>query len=279
MCEMGARQAGDIAELCALVKPDYIVFTGVCAQHVQTFGSEENVFRAKCECLDSSAKTVVCGNALWGRIVESYPEAAGKCRFVGSHEDLRLSATKTAFELTVGGESVGVEIPLLGEAAAENVALAAAMAELLGLTKEEILSGIAKLQPVEHRLQLLEKDGVYILDDAYNCNEKGAKIAIDALKRFDGRKYIVTPGIVETGVLHEQVNGRLVDLLAAADLDRVLLVGETQVKVIVEAYKSAGGDMSALQVVPSLQDAVQALEGRLSAGDCVLFMNDLPDVV
>jgi UDP-N-acetylmuramoyl-tripeptide--D-alanyl-D-alanine ligase len=176
-------------------------------------------------------------------------------------------------------ESAAVRVPLLAEAAAENVALSVAVAELLGLTKEEILSGVAKMQPIEHRLQLLEKDGVYILDDAYNCNEKGAKIAIDALCRFAGKKIIVTPGIVETGVLHEQVNGHLGELLAAAGLDQVFIVGETQIKVLVDAYKNAGGDERALKVVPSLQDAVKALQGQLSAGDCVLFMNDLPDVV
>jgi len=279
LCEMGARQAGDIRQLCDLVQPDYIVFTGVCAQHVQTFGSEENVFRAKCECLDSSAKTIVCAEDLRERIAGAYPELLEKCVFVSLPQDVNCLATATEFTLSVGTESAAVRVPLLGEAAAENIALAAAVAQMLGLTKEEILSGVAKIQPVEHRLQLLEKDGVYILDDAYNCNEKGAKIAIDALLRFAGKKIIVTPGIVETGVLHEQVNGRLGELLAAARLDQVFIVGETQVKVLVDAYKNAGGDERALKVVPSLQDAVQALQGQLSAGDCVLFMNDLPDVV
>jgi UDP-N-acetylmuramoyl-tripeptide--D-alanyl-D-alanine ligase len=128
-------------------------------------------------------------------------------------------------------------------------------------------------------LQLTKEGGVYILDDAYNCNEKGAKMAIGALKRFSGKKYIITPGIVETGVLHEEINGGLGRLLAEAALDMVVLVGETQAKVIIEGYKNAGGDMDALRVVPSLQDATALLQGRLGEGDCVLFMNDLPDCV
>ena len=106
---------------------------------------------------------------------------------------------------------------------------------------------------------------------------KGAKIAIDALKRFAGKKYIVTPGIVETGVLDKEINGELGALLAGAGLDLIVLVGETQAKVIVDGYKAAGGDMDALRVVPSLQDATQLLQGKLAEGDCVLFMNDLPD--
>ncbi len=279
LCEMGARRLGDIRELCDLVQPDYILFTGVCAQHVQTFGGEEQVFVAKCEALSSSAKLAVCGEALRDRIEENYPEFVEKCRFVGSVEGAEFGATSTKIALTVCGESVMVQLPLLGESAVENVLIAVRMAEELGLTKDEILAGLQQLKAVPHRLELTVKDGVYILDDAYNCNERGAKIAIDALGRFAGKKYVVTPGIVETGVLHEAINGRLGELLAEASLDGVFIVGETQAKVIVDGYKNAGGEMGAMRLVPSLQDAVRALAGGLSAGDCVLFMNDLPDVL
>ena len=279
LCEMGARYIGDIRELCDLVQPDYILFTGVCAQHVQTFGGEEQVFTAKCEALSSTARLAVCADSLQEKIAENYPELFEKCRFVGSPESVNFAAAKTEITLTICGECLSAEVPLLGEAAAENVLLAVRMAEVLGLTKDEILAGLAKVKPIAHRLELTQKDGVYILDDAYNCNERGAKIAIDALGRFEGKKYIVTPGIVETGVLHEAINGKLGQLLATAKLDGVLLVGETQAKVIVDGYKNEGGNMDALSVLPSLQDAVNALKGKLSAGDCVLFMNDLPDVI
>lgn len=275
--EMGARRKGDIRELCDLVQPDYILFTGVCAQHVETFGSVDGVFHAKCEALSSCAKLVVCGGGLRERIEKEYPAEAEKCRFVCEAKDICLRADGAAFTLPLQGGDLAVDTCLLGEAAVENISLAAALAEVMGLTAQEIAAGVKKLQPTEHRLQLSKEGGVYILDDAYNCNEKGAKLAIDALKRFSGKRYIITPGIVETGVLHEEINGRLGAMLAEAALDTVVLVGETQAKVIVDGYKNAGGDMDALRVVPSLQDATALLQGRLSDGDCVLFMNDLPD--
>ena len=120
---------------------------------------------------------------------------------------------------------------------------------------------------------------MFILDDAYNCNIKGAKIAIDALKRFDGKKYVITPGIVETGVLQEEINGELGKELALAGLTKVLIIGSLQAKVIVDGYTRAGGNADALKMVPSLDHAVECLKNDLQAGDCVLFMNDLPDVV
>lgn len=275
--EMGARRAGDIKELCDLVQPDYILFTGVCAQHIETFGDLDGVFHAKCEALSSSAKLIVCGGGLRERIEKEYPDALEKCRFVGQAKEIELRADGTAFVMSLQGGDLAVDTCLLGEAAVENIMLAAALAEVMGLTAEEIATGVKKLQQTEHRLQLTKEGGVYILDDAYNCNEKGAKMAIDALKRFSGKKFIITPGIVETGVLHEEINGRLGVMLAEAALDMVVLVGETQVKLIADEYKKAGGNPEALHVVPSLQDATALLQGRLSDGDCVLFMNDLPD--
>ena len=68
IAEMGARKAGDIAELCALVKPDYAVFTGICEQHIQGFGSLDNVWAEKSEILKCGAKKVICGESLKNRI-------------------------------------------------------------------------------------------------------------------------------------------------------------------------------------------------------------------
>jgi UDP-N-acetylmuramoyl-tripeptide--D-alanyl-D-alanine ligase len=277
--EMGARQEGDIKELCELVKPDYILFPGVCAQHIQTFGSKEAVFRAKCEALFSTAKTVICGKGLEDRIAKTYPEQAAKCVFASEGKGVELRATETAFTLVLEGGEVAVKTALLGEGAVENISLAACLAEKLGLTQDEIARGAEKLQPVEHRLALSQENGVYILDDAYNCNIKGAKAAIAALGRFEKSKYVITPGIVETGVLHSEINGELGCVLAGAGIDLTVLVGETQARVIEKAYLQAGGAADRLIIVPSLERAVEAIQGRLAAGDCILFMNDLPDVV
>ena len=153
------------------------------------------------------------------------------------------------------------------------------LAKELGVSKEDIVVRTAKIKAVPHRLELLNENGVFILDDAYNCNIKGAKIAVDALQRFGGKKYVITPGIVETGVLQQEINGELGALLAQAGVDKVMIVGSLQAKVIVDGYTSAGGDADALKTVPSLEHAVELIKGDLQAGDCILFMNDLPDVV
>ena len=67
--------------------------------------------------------------------------------------------------------------------------------------------------------------------------------------------------------------------MAGEGIDLIVLVGETQARVIEKAYLQAGGEAEKLIVLPSLEKAVEIISGKLSAGDCILFMNDLPDVV
>ncbi len=278
IAEMGARKAGDIQELCALVKPDYGVFTAVCPQHIASFGSLEKVFEEKSCILRAGAKTVVCGESLQTRIGEDF--AGDSILYAGGSQikDLRLSGTKTAFTLSIDGEEVAMETSLLGRIAAENIALAATLCRQIGMTTEEIAQGIAKLQAAPHRLQLLENNGVYILDDGYNCNIEGAKAALEVLSRFAGRTCIVTPGIVEGGILEEELNGCLGAEIAAHKVDKVIFVGDTLVGAVKDGYLQAGGEEERVIVVRTLDSAQAELAEWVQTGDAVLFLNDLPDV-
>lgn len=273
IAEMGARKQGDIAELCALVRPDYAIFTGVCEQHISSFGSLENVILEKSEILKCGAKKVVCGKKLQGLIPQTESTV-----FAEPAESVRLSSKDSSFTLSVNGEAIEGNTSLLGEAGVENIALSATLCSILGMTGEEIARGIRKLQPIPHRLQLLENNGVYILDDGYNCNIEGAKNAVDVLSGAEGRKCIVTPGIVECGVLEEELNGKLGQMLAEKNFDKVILVGDTLVGAVKNGYLSSGGDTERLETVPTLAMAQEKLGAWLERGDTVLFLNDLPDV-
>ncbi|MBQ9729404.1 MAG: UDP-N-acetylmuramoyl-tripeptide--D-alanyl-D-alanine ligase [Clostridia bacterium] len=284
IAEMGARHAGDIFELCELVKPDFAVFTGVCAQHVETFGSEENVFAEKAEIIKSTAKKIVCGAALKERVL-AYggltAEEKEKCRFADLAETVSsvcYEAESTKFVLAIGGEKVGIETALLAEPAVENIALAALVAEEMGLSPIEISEAAKRLQPIPHRLQLIKENGVFILDDAYNANERGAQVAIKALERFPSRKILITPGLVETGVLNAELNGNFGKALAEANLTFVVLVGETLVKAVKDGFLAAGGQEEKLKQFPTLAKAQEWLGGEVQAEDAVLFLNDLPDL-
>ena len=278
IAEMGARKAGDIAELCRLVKPDYALFTGVCEQHMSTFGSEENAFKEKSEILKCGA-FVVCGEGLRIRVEAAFghPENVVFAN-TSAVKNAHYYATETEFTLLLGKDKIKVKTPLLGEAGAENILLAAMLAQKMGLSALEIERGIARIVPTPHRLQFFENGGISILDDGYNCNPRGAREALRALSRFAGRKCVVTPGIVECGILEEKINAELGAEIASIAPDVVILVGETLVGALKKGYLDAGGSKEKLFSASTLDSAKLILSEKIGAGDAVLFLNDLPDV-
>ena len=271
IAEMGARHVGDIAELCEFCPPDYAVITGICPQHLETFGTIENVIKAKGEILSSGAKSFISQDCF--ALFEAY--SGGKC-CADCVSDVVCGCGGSDFTLNFDGESARAHTKLLGRHAVDNIALASSVAHGLGMTLEEIVKAIDSLDYVEHRLQLIKSGEVNILDDGYNSNVKGASCALEVLRSFPGRKIAVTPGLVELGILEEKENYKLGKQLAGLDL--VILVGETLITPVKDGYLDADGNRDNLKVVPTLALAQEELKKYLQSGDTVLFLNDLPDI-
>ena len=270
LAEMGARHEGDVVELCELVHPKFGIVTGVCGQHIETFGSLEAIKREKAVLAQSAEQVVL------GLTASDFP--ARNAMREGTDFHMRnLSCTKEgiSFDLDIKDREISIHCALLGESAAEDVALAAVLCHLLGMTDEEISRAAASIEPVPHRLEKIEANGLIILDDSYNANIEGAKNAVKTLKLFDGRKIVVTPGLVELGQLSESLNAELGAALVGTE---VVLVGETLILPVRKGYLEAGGDEALLHTVPTLSLAQEWLSKELSEGDCVLFLNDLPDI-
>lgn len=269
--EMGARHVGDIAQLCSICQPDYSIITGICPQHLESFGSIKNIIKAKGEILAATKNcTVIAPDCFEDFAAFPGEKTCGDCV-----KDIKATCTGTQFTLCIGGKESRLSTKLLGAHSANNIGLCAACAAQLGVSLEEISKAVEGLDYIEHRLQLIENNGVHILDDGYNSNVKGAAAAIEVLKLFKDRKIVVTPGLVELGVLDEEENRALGARLVG--LDFVLLVGDTLVGYVKEGYISAGGDAAKMVIVPSLVDAEERLREIIQKGDAVLFLNDLPD--
>lgn len=272
IAEMGARHVGDIAELCEICPPDISLITGVCGQHLETFGTFANIVKAKGEILSYTKDKAVIADDCFDLFAE-YPCAKSRC---GCVTDIDATCEGTEFTLTLGGRSKRVKTKLLGAHSAHNIALAAQVAFLAGMGLDEIADAVGGIDYIEHRLQLIKSNGVNVLDDGYNSNVKGARAALEVLRSFKGRKIAVTPGLVELGVLEEKENYELGKCLVGLDL--VILVGDTLITPVKRGYAEAGGDASRLRIRPTLKDAQDEIAKFIQPEDTVLFLNDLPDI-
>ncbi len=289
--EMGAYHQGDIRHLCGIARPRVGVLTAVAPQHLERFGSIETIARAKyelIEALPADGVAVFNNDNPWCRQLAD--RTGVKVIRYGLDDDPRLDLTAKdvrvtrrglEFRLVARGEreqEATVRVGLLGRHNAGNVLAAAAAALACGMTLDEIARACESVQPVPHRLQLIEgAGGVTVIDDAYNANPDGAKAALDVLREFgDARKVLVTPGMVELGEREVEEN-RAFGERAAKVCDAVILVGPRRTAPIREGLLSAGFPPAKVQVVRSVAEVPERLRGLVGPGDVVLFENDLPD--
>ncbi|WP_245683914.1 UDP-N-acetylmuramoyl-tripeptide--D-alanyl-D-alanine ligase [Rhodohalobacter halophilus] len=290
--EMGARYQGNIKELCDIAQPDISVITNVGISHLETFGSREAVAQEK----STLARELKPGGTLIlngdDPLVRNMAELRDdvKIVFAGSEGAVRVSESETGangtrFEMSVfdkeGNRTDKEEFKtkLLGKHNIQNMCIAAAVALQFDIRLKTMAVAASKMEPVEHRLELKSRNGLTVIDDAFNSNPVGAKNAVDILASFNtGKKIIITPGMIELGELEEKENQKFGEHIAKSGLDLVILVGDEQTKPIQKGIASVqSGSKTDVKIVNSLFEANDYLETYASPGDVVLYENDLPD--
>ena len=286
VAEMGARHVGDIKEMCRLVHPQIGILTSVGPQHLDTFRTVERVAKTKYELIDALPEDGEAFFADDGDLCRQLYEKTNVSKHLTGTdpekdevwaENIRYSPEGSTFTLCRGGLRKDCTTQLLGELNIRNILLCAAVAFSLGLSMEQIARGIAKIRPVEHRLQLIRHPGgPNVIDDAFNSNIRGAKQAFQVLKQFPRKRVVITPGMVELGDQEYAMN-REFGVAMADCCDAAVLVGRKRSAAIADGLKENGFPEDSVFVVQSLEEATVLMREITGAGDTVLFENDLPD--
>jgi len=292
--EMGAYVEGEIREICELTRPQISMVMAVGPQHLERFGSLENTAKAKYEIIEALPPDGV-GVFNWddayvrAMYERGYPEVriavtwqnaehATQLRFIATDVQETLDGIEFTLVDTLLTEEKRFTSRLIGRHNVTNILMAVAVARHLGMSLNEIALRVATLEPAEHRLQRKTlPGGITVIDDAYSANPVGAKTALDVLALHrDGRRVLITPGIVELGPLQEQENARLGHYAAQVCTD-IVLVGIEQTQPIQRGIHEAGFDGERLHVFDTRDEAIAWFRSALQEGDTVLFLNDLPD--
>lgn len=196
---------------------------------------------------------------------------------------VKLKNTGSNFSLNFNGfkgnnEEISIHIPLLGRLVIANAAAAAAMAFSLGVPSRMIKLALESMPQVPHRLEAKRGEGgVTIIDDAFNSNPIGASSALEVLSKCtDGRRILVTPGMIELGKMEEESNYNFGSQAALA-CDLAVLVGAKRIEPIFNGLIAGGFDENHVWVVESLNEGLDRLKEYLKPDDTVLLENDLPD--
>ena len=287
IAEMGARHVGDIAELCNIVHPKIGVLTGIGNQHLSTFGSQKNLQNTKAELAtavkEQGGKMYFSGDSNGSR--EIYNDFAGNKEIVSVDSvegkifvsEISANEKGSSFTLHIGGKSVKCKTALLGKHNITNILLCAAVCADFGLALNQIKAGIEKLVPTAHRLALMpSQNSLIVIDDAYNANVAGSKAALEVLKLFKGKKYVITPGLVELGSEAFNANFQFgIDM--AKVCDKVIIDGAINFDALQAGLIFGGMAKENILRAGTLRQATEVLQTFARPGDVVLFENDLPD--
>ena len=284
--EMGAKQSNDIKEICDLVHPTIGIVTAVGEMHLETFKTIENIQDTKFELINSlpAGGLGVINND--SQYISSYNGITSPCKLIryaveadGDYKATNVTYGANGVSFTLNGDEQFTS-RLLGVGNLLNILAATAVADHLGIPVNKQKNAIARLQPVEHRLSMKVANGITVLDDAYNSNPQGAKMALGVLKGFtvgEGNKRIViTPGFVEMGTRQAQANKEL-GYTIAQSCDYAIVVNATNRHAIKSGIEEGGMTEKKYFLADSLNHAHAHLAQILKAGDVVLYENDLPD--
>ena len=294
---MGVRYVGEIKEICDLVHPHHGVITSIGPQHLDTFGSLDNIKKTKFELADALPE----GGLLFlngdNEYIHEYLEANSRVQgkdksgynnitFYHSEKigegyyasDIVVSNLGTEFTVTApDGETERFSMKLIGAHNVINVMGAIAVANRFGISLSDLRIPVRRLRPVKHRMEMKENGNVTIIDDAFNSNPIGSKAAVETLALMDGMRILITPGMVELGADEYEYN-RKFGTYAADCCDYILLVGRKHTEPILTGALSKGFPEKKIEVFDKVKDAINfayAIKGE--EHKYILLENDLPD--
>jgi UDP-N-acetylmuramoyl-tripeptide--D-alanyl-D-alanine ligase len=290
--EMGAYGPGSIGKLCSFTPPHHGIITSIGPAHYERFKSLEMVAKAKFELADAvvatQGKLVVDDQVLDQPYAREYvSKHRGHFITVGTNSDsdiwirtIRQSAEGLDVTICVDGQFVHLFAPLFGEHHGRNMALAFGMARELGISPDNIVMALRTVPQIDHRLEIRrDSSGVMYIDDAYNSNPTGFENALNLLADLpaaDGRKILVTPGIVELGAKHDVIHADL-GAKAANIVDIALVVRGDRIPTFIRSFNDRSNGPQLIEF-HSFAEANMWLEKNLTPNDIVLLENDLPDL-
>ncbi len=249
--EAGTNHPGELVPLLEMIRPTVGVLTGIGREHLEFFGDLDGVLDEEGvigEHVDGGGVLVVNSDA------PGIERVIGRARVPVVRVGCGVSAEWRVLSAVVGDEGTEFAIlapvreyegkyklRLLGKHQAVNAALAVAVGARLGLSRDEIVSGLLLCGAAAHRMQMLRFGGVRVLDDTYNANADSMRAALDTLKELPckGRRIAVLGEMCEQGSKSEALHAEVGGYAVSAGVSHILAVGRWA-RVYGEAARRAG---------------------------------------
>ena len=305
--EMGMRGAGQIADLCDYVRPDWALVVNVGESHIELLGSRENIACAKAELLcalpEGSGRAFVNADddfadfmrvhaRLDARQVETVlfdgsERAASRHAGAGAEESAPPAVWAERIELDEQGrprfevhaagfapeeEAVSCTLNLRGLHNVGNACAAAAIGRAAGIPLARCAEALAEAEPEAGRQEVIAaRGGFTVVNDAYNANPDSMRASLSTFCALDvpGRHVAVLGDMGELGDFAPACHAGIGTFAATLSLDRLVCVGELAM-YIADAAERAGMDPARIVRAGSISEVFGDLDTCVEPGDAVL---------
>ena len=248
--EMGASHPGDIKTLAETAEPTCGLITNVGKAHLQGFGSFEGVIKTKCELYDflrTQKDGLIFINAdneyltdqigeeeeIWLSPYSTDPEKQYTCisgEIIECNPFLKFRWREPLMVLEEEGRSTKwhkVQTKLVGSYNIDNLLAAIAVGINFGVDRKKICAALEEYTPSNNRSQMTVTEKNHLVVDAYNANPSSMMAALENFQLMQAdHKMAILGAMRELGDVSEEEHQRIVDYLAATDIEEVWLVGE-----------------------------------------------------
>jgi UDP-N-acetylmuramoyl-tripeptide--D-alanyl-D-alanine ligase len=237
--EMGANHIGEIASYCQIAWPTHGLITNCGKAHLEGFGSEEGVRKAKGELFDH-VRTLTHGYAfvMWDyEYLRQMSKGISGIIKYGTRGDAhvigKVSKNDPLLEVEIiqGIDEKIIKTQLVGEYNLPNVLAAVTVGKFFKVPEIKIKSAIENYIPSNSRSQLIEKEGNKIILDAYNANPTSMKLAVENFSKLPGDKVLILGSMAELGKESEKEHNELVEQIRKYNWKEVTLVGNEFSKI------------------------------------------------
>ncbi|MEZ3160885.1 UDP-N-acetylmuramoyl-tripeptide--D-alanyl-D-alanine ligase [Microbacterium sp. BWT-B31] len=282
--EFGASGPGEIARLAGLVEPDVAVVLMVGLAHAGGFGSIEATFEAKSELVRAlrpgGVAVLNADDARVARMAAIAAERGASVRWFGRGpaaqvraDDVEVRADGTTSTVTFAGETVRLDLQVLGAHHVMNALAAIAAATALGVALPACAERLSTLEIAERwRMQPLGSDRVRIVNDAYNASPDSMAAALRTLAQItrpDQRMVAVLGAMSELGESTGEEHDRIGELAVRLRIPRIVVVGPEARRMYISAIGEGSWSDEAV-FFATADEAYDYLMGELRDGDCVL---------